>query len=129
MVQAIPAVANTQKKTPKTFLQWCQQKKSVPLATRSTINILLDKADTQNCRIANSKLNSLTSLDLYGNQISDIKPLASLTNLTSLDLDANQISDIKPLASLTNLTNLSLIGNQLDRKFCPVKPESICSFN
>ena len=94
VVQAIPAVANTQKKTPKTFLQWCQQKKSVPLATRSTINILLDKADTQNCRIANSKLNSLTSLDLYG----------------------NQISDIKPLASLTNLTNLSLIGNQIDRK-------------
>ena len=107
MVQAIPAVATTQKKTPKTFLQWCEQKKSLPLATRTTINILLDKAGTQNCRIANSKLKSLTNLFLID----------------------NQISDIKPLAGLTNLTNLYLRGNQLDRKFCPVKPESICSFN
>ena len=107
MLQAIPAVATTQKKIPKTFLQWCQQKKSLPLATRTTINILLNEAGTQNCRIANSKLNSLTSLFL----------------------SSNKISDIKPLARLTNLTNLYLRGNQLRRKFCPVKPESICSFN
>jgi internalin A len=65
---------------------------------------------------------------LENNQISDIKPLESLTNLTVLYLHNNQISDIKPLASLTNLSQLSLGGNLIAPKTCPLKPESICNW-
>jgi internalin A len=67
-------------------------------------------------------------LSLSKNQISDIKPLASLTNLTWLWLDNNQISDIKPLESLTKLTDLYLINNPIAPKTCPLKPESICEW-
>ncbi|MEK0195219.1 leucine-rich repeat domain-containing protein [Microcoleus anatoxicus] len=51
-----------------------------------------------------------------------------MTNLTVLNLDANQISDIKPLQSLTNLTKLQLSGNPIAPKTCPLKPESICNW-
>lgn len=51
------------------------------------------------------------------------------TNLTKLSLFKNQITDIKPLSSLTNLTNLWLDNNQkLTDKTCPVQPESIGHF-
>ena len=55
-------------------------------------------------------------LQLDGNQISDVSPLASLTNLTDLDLGNNQISDVSPLASLTNLTDLGLYDNPLSQE-------------
>ncbi|MFN7517023.1 MAG: leucine-rich repeat domain-containing protein [Dolichospermum sp.] len=48
--------------------------------------------------------------------------------MTSLELGGNKISDIKPLSNLTNLTTLSLLGNPLTSKQCPLKPESICKF-
>jgi internalin A len=97
----------------KSFTEWCQNKMSVSVETRKTINLLLKKAEINDCQIANSKLGKLTSLDLRYNQISDIKPLAALTNLTSLSLALNQISDVKPLVALTNLTVLSLALNQI----------------
>ena len=58
-------------------------------------------------------LASLTRLRGSGNQISDISPLALLTNLTELDLGNNQISDISPLSGLVNLTSLELSDNQI----------------
>ena len=85
---------------PKSFEQWCMQKDFLPAATKKTVGVLLKTAKTQDCKLADSKLNSLSELYLVGNQISDIKPIASLTNLTSLNLSFNQISDIKPLADL-----------------------------
>ena len=56
---------------------------------------------------------NLTHLDLFGNTISDISPLASLTNLRELFLEENSISDISPLASLTKLTWLALDNNNI----------------
>ncbi|GAI54387.1 unnamed protein product, partial [marine sediment metagenome] len=56
---------------------------------------------------------NLTELNLYGNFMSDISPLASLTNLVWLGLHVNKISDISPLASLTNLTALNLDFNEI----------------
>ncbi len=58
-------------------------------------------------------LTSLTRLRSSDNQISDISPLASLTNLTGLDLGSNRISDISPLSGLANLTSLDLSSNQM----------------
>ena len=145
-----PKVTAAPIKTPKTFTEWCQQKASLPQETRRTVEALLNVAETQNCSQANQTLTKLTSLELWGNKISDIKPLSNLTKLTSLYLSGNQISDIqplsnltkltslyllfnqisdiKPLSNLTNLTELYLSGNPLTSKQCPVEPESICKF-
>jgi internalin A len=98
---------------PKTFLEWCSQKKSVSNDTKRTIDILLQEAGTQNCKLADSRLRSLTELDLSINQLVDVQPLAGFTNLTELRLDSNHINDIKPLAGLTNLTILYLHTNQI----------------
>jgi Leucine-rich repeat (LRR) protein len=58
-------------------------------------------------------LQSLTNLKkiyLRGNKIKDITPLQSLTNLTELDIKSNGINDLGPLCSLTNLTKLIISG-------------------
>eukprot|EP01051_Picozoa_sp_SAG22_P004799 SAG22_NODE_266_length_13340_cov_257.988445_8_plen_85_part_00 len=48
-----------------------------------------------------SALTSLTELDLYDNQITDIAPpLSALTSLTELRLGENQITDIAPLSAI-----------------------------
>ena len=52
-------------------------------------------------------------MHLYGNQISDISPLAGLTTLGELHLYGNQISDIAPLAGLTGLWRLGLGQNYI----------------
>jgi internalin A len=98
---------------PKSFLQWCQQKGSVPATTRRTIDILLHEAGTKNCNLADRQLRTLIELDLSIDQLVDIQPLAGLTNLKELRLDSNQIVDIKPLAGLTNLNILYLHTNQI----------------
>ena len=112
----------------KTFADWCREKDSLSPEAKHTVEVLLKTAGTTECDAANQKLLSLTELSLDNNQISDIKPLASLTNLTSIELNGNQISDIKPLASLTNLILLYLSGNPIAPKTCPLKPEFICKW-
>ncbi len=114
LLQAIPtlAIATQQSKT-KTFAQWCQQRNSVPAATKLTIDLLLKKAGTNNCELANSKISSLTELDLSGEGIRDLQPLSGLTNLTGLSLYNNKISDLKPLSGLTKLIDLNLNTNKI----------------
>ena len=56
-------------------------------------------------------LESLTSLHLFGHDISDLSPLAGLSSLTSLHLGQNAISDLTPLAGLGSLTSLYLRYN------------------
>jgi internalin A len=99
--------------TAKSFTDWCEQKSTLPPQTKHTVEVLLEKAQTKNCNQANQKLTHLTYLDLFGKEISDIKPLSSLTNLTFLSLNSNKISDIKPLSALTNLSSLSLRSNKI----------------
>jgi internalin A len=112
LTQVFP-IAAALSQQPKTFLQWCQQKKSVSTDTKRTIDILLQEAGTKDCKRADRKLRSLTELDLSINQLVDVKPLAGLTNLTELRLDSNHIVDISPLAGLTNLTILYLHTNKI----------------
>jgi Leucine-rich repeat (LRR) protein len=68
----------------RTFADWCREKASLSPEAKHTVEVLLKQAGTTECDAANQKLSSLTELNLGGNQISDIKPLQSLTNLTSL---------------------------------------------
>eukprot|EP01051_Picozoa_sp_SAG22_P018877 SAG22_NODE_3312_length_1786_cov_2.332543_2_plen_213_part_00 len=58
-------------------------------------------------------LTSLTRLNLFNNQITDIAPLSALTSLTTLYLNSNKITDITPLSALTSLTELDLQSNQI----------------
>ncbi len=104
--QALTPVAASPPQKPKSFGQWCQEKKSVPADTRYTIDVLLKQAGTKDCREADTKLRNLTSLDLGANKIVDVKLLAGLTNLSILDLNSNPIAV----------------------KTCPVKPAHTCKF-
>jgi len=97
----------------RTFAHWCRQKASLSPEAKRTVEVLLKEAGTTECDAAARELSSLTTLDLDNNQISDIKPLESLTNLIVLSLENNKISDIKPLASLTNLISIGLENNQI----------------
>ncbi|MEH2240991.1 hypothetical protein [Nostoc sp.] len=53
--------------TPKSFTDWCEQKSTLPPQTKHTVEVLLEKAQTQNCNQANQKLTHLTSLSLNSN--------------------------------------------------------------
>ncbi|MDT0275355.1 leucine-rich repeat domain-containing protein [Blastococcus goldschmidtiae] len=59
------------------------------------------------------RLPNLGELDLSGNGLTDISPLASLPQLRILTLSRNQVSDISPLAALARLGTLTLTGNQV----------------
>ena len=88
----------------RTFADWCRQKADLSPEAKYTVEELLKQAGTTECDAANQTLSSLTQLLL----------------------DNNQISDIKPLESLTKLTEIYLNGNPIAPKTCPLKPESIC---
>jgi internalin A len=100
-------------KPTKSFFQWCQQQKILAADTKHTIAVLLKRAGTNDCRLADLQLSNRTNLDLSLNKIVDIEPIASLTNLTSLDLSSNQISNLAPLAGLSKLNSLFLGYNQI----------------
>ncbi|MEH2114842.1 hypothetical protein [Nostoc sp.] len=55
---------------PKSFTNRCEQKSTLPPQTKHTVEVLLEKAQTQNCKQANQKLTNLTFLDLNSNKIS-----------------------------------------------------------
>ncbi len=57
---------------------------------------------------------NLASLSLYENKIDNVEALSGLTNLTYLDLRNNKIDNIEALSGLTNLTILNLQDNQID---------------
>jgi Protein of unknown function (DUF1036)/Leucine Rich repeats (2 copies) len=105
----------------KSFAEWCESKNTVSITTKRTIDILLKKSATSNCKLADEKLSNLTELELIGNKIVDLQPLASLKKLTTLFLEDNQIVDVSPLANLTNLTSLRLGIN----KIVDVKPLAV----
>ena len=115
LVQPFLSIAASASPQPKSFEAWCRQRKSVPGSTRYTIDVLLEKAGTKDCKLADRQLKTLTNLSLgFSHQISDVKPLAGLTNLRVLDFRANPL--VKPLPG------------SIDIKVCPLKPESICKF-
>ena len=59
------------------------------------------------------KLTQLTHLELYSNQLTDVKGLEKLTQLETLSLSSNQLTDVTDLEKLTQLKRLSLERLQL----------------
>ncbi|MPR33710.1 leucine-rich repeat domain-containing protein [Salmonirosea aquatica] len=60
-----------------------------------------------------SKMTTLTTLDLNGNQIRSGSFVGKLTNLTTLNLGSTRIREWLFLGKLSNLTALDLSGNQI----------------
>ena len=60
-------------------------------------------------------LTSLRRLSLWGNPVSNLSPLRGLTNLTRLVFSRTQVSDLSPIAGLINLRTLDFnVGNVSD---------------
>ena len=57
---------------------------------------------------------NVTSISLYGTQVSDLTPLAGLKNLRDLDLNETKVSDLSPLAGLKQLRWLHLDGTKVN---------------
>jgi Leucine-rich repeat (LRR) protein len=112
---------------PETFSQWCELREYFPPATQHTIAVMLKSAGTNNYQLAESKLMSLAEIDLNGCQISDLRPIASLSNLNILKLDRNLISDLRPIGKLTKLVILDLSNNQI-RDVTPLSNLTILGF-
>lgn len=55
----------------------------------------------------------LVSLDLSGNQLSDLSPLVDCTQVTDLDLSFNEISDLSPLAACPQVVELNVAYNPI----------------
>ena len=107
-----PTVAK-QSTQPQRFAQWCQCQSTISGATKHTINALLKIAKTNDCELADTKLRSITYLNLRDNRISDLRPLVRLTQVDTLLLDNNQISDLRPLVSLKNIYFITLNNNRI----------------
>lgn len=58
-----------------------------------------------------AELSKLQSIDLAGNKVESLAPLAKLQRLQYLQLENNKVSDISPLAAATNMRALYLTGN------------------
>ena len=61
-----------------------------------------------------ARIAPLTELTLVGSRVSDLSPLMELAHLTRLWLGANAIEDVSPLAGLRSLTQLDLGANAIE---------------
>ena len=63
--------------------------------------------------VLQTQTDTITTLNLSGLEITDIRDVAYLTKVSKLDLSYNNISDLSPLLSLESLYELNLSNNQL----------------
>jgi internalin A len=96
-----------------TFAEWCFNRNSLPPETQHTVDVLLQKAETEDCYAAQDRLSEQTEMLLFRRGLSDLRPLASFTNWQELWLYTNHITDVSPLANLTNLTKLWIYDNHI----------------
>jgi internalin A len=114
LLQSTPMKASTKKPTGfKSFLQWCQQRDSIPKSAKHTVNALLKEFESNNCQVADRKIKRASIIELTNKQITDLSPLSNLPNLRHLVLDNNRITDITPLSTLPELGILTLDKNQI----------------
>ena len=78
---------------------------------RAKIEEVLGKAS--GATITTADMETLTSLDAYSANISNLTGLEYATNLTALQLQDNSVSNLSPLEGLTNLDSLVLSDNSV----------------
>lgn len=64
-------------------------------------------------RLGSDKLDSIKTLNLWGNNIDDISLLSEMPSLEILSLSTNHIQDLRPLKNLKNLKELYLQDNNI----------------
>ncbi|MBC1722736.1 LapB repeat-containing protein [Listeria seeligeri] len=64
--------------------------------------------------VTQTQLDSVTTLDVSSQNITDVTGISELTNLTSINLSENQLTSIAPITGLTNLTTINLSDNLLN---------------
>jgi len=82
------------------------------LANPCTLNLASNQLTDLRVVMESGTLN-FSGLNLSGNWISDLTPLARLTGLTSLDLSWNLIEDIHSLSGMQRLATVNLAGNRI----------------
>ena len=97
------------------FLQFCQLVKSNKANSdiSHTVNVLLTKTGSEDCKFAFDYLRGLRILDLSRNKIKSIKPLYGLENLEGLDLSGNEIEDLWGIEYFKKLRMLFLSVNKI----------------
>ena len=65
--------------------EWCEKKPILAEETRITVEVLLERAGTKDCKKAGEILSNLTQLHLGKSNISDLAPISDLTNLMTLN--------------------------------------------
>jgi Leucine-rich repeat (LRR) protein len=86
-----------------------------PILTSDVVSIT-EIAASEKGIVSLSGLEAFTSLrflDIRGNQVEDLNPVAGLASLAAIGASDNRISDIAPLSGITNLTQLSLGNDQV----------------
>ena len=76
------------------------------------VNIVSDNGGIRSLQGLELAIN-LEELDVYRNQIEDIRPLAHLPKLRRLILWHNEVLDLSPLASIPTLTDLNISHNPI----------------
>jgi Leucine-rich repeat (LRR) protein len=75
--------------------------------------VIRDNLGKPTGELTKADLEKVTELNLYDNQLTDVKGLEKLTQLTYLDLRRNRLTDVKGLEKLTQLKTLYLSVNKL----------------
>jgi internalin A len=140
LLTLFPASASFATELPKvkSFKDWCNERDSLSAETKKTVDYLLEGAGTKDCRLADialnertelltssptpsdisdlrpiSSLTNLRQLSFFSHKITDLTPLVNLKNLEALAIYSDRLTDISPLASLSNLTDLRLLGKSI----------------
>ncbi|WP_207912365.1 hypothetical protein [Pseudobacteriovorax antillogorgiicola] len=94
------------------FLEFCKAR-----YRRSEIHNFFDVVDriypAANCLDQKRLLESQLDLNLSGEGISNVEPLAGLQQVITLDLSRNEINDLTPLSSMGELRQLTINENKL----------------
>jgi internalin A len=86
-----------------------------PLAEADVVNVSTVDARRLGIRslVGLEKCRNLAMIELEGNQVADLAPVAGLPRLQFLDLRDNALENLAPLATLPSLQYLQLAGNRV----------------
>ncbi len=97
----------------RTFLQWCNDFSKINPDERATLQKIFVMLQTQDCNLADQKLQRATKIVMGSAGIVDVKIFAAIPQLVELDLSNNFIEDVSSLNVMKNLKVLKLSGNHI----------------
>ncbi|MEZ4742100.1 MAG: leucine-rich repeat domain-containing protein [Bdellovibrionota bacterium] len=90
------------------FLKLCMLTDDQPQDIKQTIRILRYKFGNESCAVVNNKLLNETSLELVSSGIRSLEPFKELQSLKTLNLNDNSVSDLRALDGLESLKYLNI---------------------